>query len=66
MTRSVSHYKNVIEDLLEREIGIEKFFSYIIIKSQFVKSQDPLELLFGPREPERSSTHESMRSSGSS
>jgi DNA-binding Lrp family transcriptional regulator len=66
MTRSVSHYQNVIEDLLEREIGIEKFFSYIIIKSQFVKSQDPLELLFGPREPERSSTHESMRSSGSS
>jgi DNA-binding Lrp family transcriptional regulator len=46
VTRSVGHYQSVIEDLLERDIGIEKYFSYIIIKTTFVKSEYPLESLF--------------------
>lgn len=45
VTRSVGHYQSVIEDLLERDIGIEKYFSYII-KTTFVKSEYPLESLF--------------------
>ncbi|KND61549.1 Leucine-responsive regulatory protein [Candidatus Burkholderia verschuerenii] len=46
VTRSVSHYQNIIEGLLERNIGIEKYFSYVIIKTAFVKSGYPLETLF--------------------
>lgn len=46
VTRSVGHYQSVIEDLLERDIGIEKYFSYIIIKTTFVNSEYPLESLF--------------------
>lgn len=46
MTRSVNHYQEVIETLLERKIGIEKYFSYIVIKSPFVKHQYPIERLF--------------------
>jgi hypothetical protein len=46
VTRSVGHYQSVIEGLLERDIGIEKYFSYVIIKSPFVKTQYPLEVLF--------------------
>jgi DNA-binding Lrp family transcriptional regulator len=46
VTRSVSHYQSIVEGLLERNIGIEKYFSYVIIKSPFVKSHYPLETLF--------------------
>ena len=37
---------DIVEGLLERDIGIEKYFSYVIIKSPFVKSHYPLETLF--------------------
>jgi DNA-binding Lrp family transcriptional regulator len=46
VTRSVSHYQSIIEGLLERGIGIEKYFSYVIIKTSFVKTHYPLETLF--------------------
>lgn len=47
VTNGVSHYQSVIESMLERNIGIEKYFSYIVIKSPFVKSHYPIERLFG-------------------
>ncbi|SAL63437.1 AsnC family transcriptional regulator [Caballeronia arvi] len=46
VTRGVSHYQSVVEGLLERNIGIDKYFSYVIIKSPFVKNHYPLETLF--------------------
>ena len=46
VTRSVGHYQSIIEGLLERDIGIEKYFSYVVIKTAFVKSHYPLETLF--------------------
>ena len=33
VTRSVSHYQEVIEGILERNIGVEKYFSYVVIKT---------------------------------
>lgn len=45
-TRGVNHYQSLMEGLLERNIGIEKYFSYIVIKSPFVKTQYPIERLF--------------------
>jgi DNA-binding Lrp family transcriptional regulator len=45
VTRSVSHYQGIIEGLLERNIGIEKYFSFII-KSPVMKRDYPLESLF--------------------
>jgi DNA-binding Lrp family transcriptional regulator len=50
VTRSVDHYQSVIEAMLERNIGIEKYFSYIVIKSPFVKLHYPIDRLFGDRE----------------
>jgi DNA-binding Lrp family transcriptional regulator len=47
-TRGVNHYQSVVEDLLERNIGIEKYFSYIVIKSPFIKQHYPIERLFPP------------------
>jgi DNA-binding Lrp family transcriptional regulator len=45
-TRGVNHYQEIIEGLLDRDIGIEKYFSYIVIKSLFVKTYCPIEKLF--------------------
>jgi DNA-binding Lrp family transcriptional regulator len=47
VTNGVNHYQSVIESMLERNIGIEKYFSYIVIKSPFVKLHYPIERLFG-------------------
>ena len=49
LTRGVNHYQQVIENLLERNIGIEKYFSYIVIKSPFVKTHCAIERLFPER-----------------
>ena len=49
LTRGVNHFQKVIEGLLERNIGIEKYFSYIVIKSPFVKTHCAIERLFPER-----------------
>ncbi|MBR0657651.1 Lrp/AsnC family transcriptional regulator [Neoroseomonas oryzicola] len=46
LTRSIQHYQEIIEELLARNIGIEKYFSYVVIKSVFVKRHYPLEKFF--------------------
>ena len=46
VTRSVTHYQSVIEAMLDRGIGIEKYFSYIVIKSPIMKHRHPLKSLF--------------------
>jgi DNA-binding Lrp family transcriptional regulator len=47
ITQGVNHYQQIIEGMLERNIGIEKYFSYIVIKSPFIKNHYPIEGLFG-------------------
>ena len=49
LTRGVNHYQEVIEELLERNIGISKYFSYIVIKSPFIKTHCAIERLFPER-----------------
>ncbi len=49
-TRSVVHYQTIVEEVLERNLNIEKYFSYIVIKSPFIKSCYPIEKLFPPQE----------------
>lgn len=46
LTRGVSHYQAVIEDILERDIGIAKYFSYIVIKTPVERLHYPLMKLF--------------------
>jgi DNA-binding Lrp family transcriptional regulator len=47
MTRGIAHYQSLIEEILERNIGITKYFSYIVIKSPIVKMYYPLMKLYG-------------------
>lgn len=46
VTRDIGHYHSVIEALLERDIGIEKYFSYVIVESPIVKRRYLLDALF--------------------
>ena len=46
VTSGIVNYQNVMESLIDRDIGIDKYFSYVVIKSPFVKSQLPLARLF--------------------
>jgi len=46
-TRSVSHFQKIMDSLLEADVGIEKFSSYIVMRVPFVKHEIPLDQLFG-------------------
>jgi DNA-binding Lrp family transcriptional regulator len=48
VARGVPHYQSIIETMLESDYGIEKYFSYIVIKSPFIKHHFPIQNLFGP------------------
>ncbi|WKX27642.1 Lrp/AsnC family transcriptional regulator [Tatumella ptyseos] len=45
MTRTIEHYQEVIEGLLDASLGIDKYFSYIVIKSPVIKNSVPLKSL---------------------
>lgn len=47
VTRGVAHYQSVIEAMLENDYGINKYFSYVVIKSPFIKNHFPIQKLFG-------------------
>lgn len=49
VTRNVSQYQELIESILDSDFGIEKYFSYIVLKSPIVKRYDPIETLFEDR-----------------
>jgi DNA-binding Lrp family transcriptional regulator len=49
VTPGVGFYQSLIEELLESNIGIEKYFSYIVIKSPFIKTHYPIQRLFGEK-----------------
>jgi len=46
IARGVAHYQAIIENILERDIGVAKYFSYIVIKSPIEKLHYPLAKLF--------------------
>ena len=43
VARSVAQYQEIIEELLEQELGIDKYFSYIAIKPVVEKHAVPLD-----------------------
>ena len=48
VARSVRHYHDVMEALLQGEAGIGKYSSYIVLASPIVRNGFPLEELFEP------------------
>lgn len=47
VAKSVNHYQEIIENLIDRNIGIEKYFSYIVLKTPIVKTAMPIWTLLG-------------------
>jgi len=48
VTRGIGHYQSIVEGLLDRQIGIDKYFSYIVIKSPLIRTELPLKTLLRP------------------
>jgi DNA-binding Lrp family transcriptional regulator len=45
ITRGLSHYQEIMERLLKRDIGIDRYLSYIVTKTPFVKDSYLIERL---------------------
>jgi DNA-binding Lrp family transcriptional regulator len=43
LTRDIVHYQTLTESVLEQKVGIEKYFSYIVLKSPICRTEIPLE-----------------------
>ncbi|SIQ58177.1 transcriptional regulator, AsnC family [Rhizobium sp. RU35A] len=47
VTASVVEYQTIMERLIDMEIGIDKYFSFVVLKSPIIKAHMPLTSLFG-------------------
>jgi DNA-binding Lrp family transcriptional regulator len=45
LVRNIANYQELMETLLERNIGLEKYFSYIVIKTPILKHSLPVKRL---------------------
>ncbi|HVL71081.1 MAG TPA: Lrp/AsnC family transcriptional regulator [Beijerinckiaceae bacterium] len=46
VTEGISEYQSLMERLVELDIGIDKYFSFVVLKSPIVKSYIPLDAIF--------------------
>ena len=46
VTVSIGDYQEIMERLTDNDIGIDKYFSFVVLKTPFVKSYLPLKRLF--------------------
>ncbi len=51
VARNIAHYQEIIESVLERNIGVEKYFSYVVIKSVVTRDQVPISALLAGSNP---------------
>lgn len=49
VTAGIGDYQTIIERLIDREIGIDRYFSFVVMKTPFVKTRIPLTRLFADR-----------------
>ena len=48
VARSITQYQEIMEDLLDKNLGIDKYFSYVVIKPVVAKNEVPLLDLLEP------------------
>ncbi|WP_324765096.1 Lrp/AsnC family transcriptional regulator (plasmid) [Sinorhizobium meliloti] len=46
VTSGIAEYQEIMERLIDMDIGIDRYFSYVVLKSPIVKSHLPLTSLF--------------------
>lgn len=49
VTSGISDYQAIIEALIDQGVGVDKYFSYVVIKTPFARTQLPLTRLFGEK-----------------
>ena len=49
VTASISDYQTIVENLIDRNLGIDKYFSFVVMKTPFSKTQMPLTHLFADK-----------------
>lgn len=47
VTSGIAEYQTIMERLIDLDIGIDKYFSFVVLKSPIVKHHMPLTSLFG-------------------
>ncbi|WP_306152167.1 Lrp/AsnC family transcriptional regulator [Roseovarius sp. MMSF_3281] len=50
VTSGISDYQEIIEDLIDRSDVIDRYFSFVVMKTPFIKRQLPLTRLFADTE----------------
>ncbi len=50
ITAGIVDYQTIMETLIERDVGVDKYFSFVVIKTPFTKTQAPLTRLFSRRD----------------
>ncbi|NEJ74440.1 winged helix-turn-helix transcriptional regulator [Rhizobium phaseoli] len=48
VTTGIDEYQEIMERLIELDVGIDKYFSYVVLKSPIRRAQLPLTKLFQP------------------
>ncbi|MBY3246186.1 Lrp/AsnC family transcriptional regulator [Rhizobium laguerreae] len=48
VTTGIGEYQEIMERLIELDVGIDKYFSYVVLKSPIRRAQLPLTKLFQP------------------
>lgn len=48
VTSGIGEYQEIMERLIELDVGIDKYFSYVVLKSPIRRAQLPLTKLFQP------------------
>jgi DNA-binding Lrp family transcriptional regulator len=46
VTGSIAEYQSIMERLIDQDVGIDKYFSFVVLKSPVVKNHIPLSKLF--------------------
>jgi len=50
VTAGIDDYQSIMEGLIDRDLGIDKYFSFVVLKSPFAKPHIPLARLFANRD----------------
>ena len=50
VTAGIGNYQLIVEGLIDRELGIDKYFSFVVLTSPFTKQHIPLSRLFDDRD----------------
>ena len=46
VTAGIVEYQTIMERLIDMDIGIDKYFSFVVLKSPIVKAHLPLDVMF--------------------